>query len=346
MGGIHHMPGADFTNIYAAGRLARGGHVALAYDPQSYQALKQALLGIVPERADWVYPPPALLLGAVFSCLRLQAAFFLWNGFTLVAMLTLLRRAGLGWGVVAWTIVSPAEYRCLMLGQLDGLLACCLAAGLLCSGRRPVAGLLLGLTVLKPQAGLLAPLALLAARRGQAFAAGAVTAAMLCLAPRVFGWDSWGLYLSRSGAVARGLLQAPFGQSYQLNGVSVFWMLRSLGAGLGLAYAGQGLAAGLAGIGVWHVWRMPDADPRTAVALTLLLSLYVTPYGFSSDMVGYTLALALLAARKGWRVSLADGLLWLWPGFIVLFTMFTGVLLTPLVVGVAVFRVWRELRPA
>ncbi len=96
-GGIHHMLGADFTNIYAAGRLARGGHVALAYDPYGYQALKQALLGIVPERADWVYPPPALLLGALFSCLSLQAAFFVWNGFTLAAMLTLLRRAGLGW---------------------------------------------------------------------------------------------------------------------------------------------------------------------------------------------------------------------------------------------------------
>lgn len=91
---------------------------------------------------------------------------------------------------------------------------------------------------------------------------------------------------------------------------------------------------------------MPGADPRAAVALTLLLSLYVTPYGFSSDMVGYTLALALLAARNGWRVSLADGLLWLWPGFIVLFTMFTGVLLTPLVVGVAAPRAWRAARPA
>jgi uncharacterized integral membrane protein len=82
------------------------------------------------------------------------------------------------------------------------------------------------------------------------------------------------------------------------------------------------------------------------VALTLLLSLYVTPYGFSSDMVGYTLVLVILAAQNGWRVSLVDGLFWLWPGFIVLGTALTGIILTPLVVGVAAFRAWQAARPA
>lgn len=247
-GGVHHMPGADFTNIYVAGLLARDGHVALAYDPHAYQALKQAFLGIVPERADWVYPPPALLLGALFSCLSLQGAFWCWNGFTLVAMLWLLRRAGLGWGIATWTILSPAEYRCLMLGQLDGLLACCMAAGLLCSGRRPVAGLLLGLTVLKPQAGLLAPLALLAARRWRAFAAGAVVAAVLCLAPLLFGWESWGLYLSQSGAVARGLLQARFGNPTSSTGFPCSGCCAAWGPGWGLPMPGRGWRL------CWPVW--------------------------------------------------------------------------------------------
>lgn len=123
-------------------------------------------------------------------------------------------------------------------------------------------------------------------------------------------------------------------------------MLRSLGSTVLVAYAAQGLAAAAAAALAWQVWRHPVADPYIRAAFTLLLSLYLTPYGYSSDMVGYTLALAVLAARRGWRVSLLDGALWLWPGFMLLSTVATGVLLTPLVVGVAAFRVWRDVRPA
>ena len=70
----------------------------------------------------------------------------------------------------------------------------------------------------------------------------------------------------------------------------------------------------------------------------MLLALFVAPYGFSADMVGYGVALAVLAQKRGWRVSLLDGLFWLWPGYAPLVTQVTGVLLTPLVVALAVLR--------
>ncbi len=75
-GGRYHVPFADFTNIYAAGLLARTGHVALAYLAPSFEAMKAALLGYYPERADWVYPPTALPFGAMLSLLPLQTAFW------------------------------------------------------------------------------------------------------------------------------------------------------------------------------------------------------------------------------------------------------------------------------
>ena len=81
------------------------------------------------------------------------------------------------------------------------------------------------------------------------------------------------------------------------------------------------------------------------MALTLLLSLFLTPYGFSSDLVGYSLALALLAEVRGWRVSLLDGILWLWPGFIILGAAVTGVELTPLFVAAASILAWRACHP-
>lgn len=161
----YKMPDADFTNIYAAGLLARHGHVAAIYAGDVYQAFKTALLDRVPERADWVYPPTTLPLGAILSVLPLATSFWAWTGISLTAMAVLLRRTGLGWGVVAMTIASPAELRCLCLGQLDGVLSCAMFAGLLASASRPVlSGLLLGLQVLKPQTGLIGPFILLASR--------------------------------------------------------------------------------------------------------------------------------------------------------------------------------------
>jgi len=53
-------------------------------------------------------------------------------------------------------------------------------------------------------------------------------------------------------------------------------------------------------------------------------------------------ALAALAARRGWRIDVLDALLFLWPAFCPIVFMRTGVLLTPAVVAVAAARVfWR-----
>ena len=88
-------------------------------------------------------------------------------------------------------------------------------------------------------------------------------------------------------------------------------------------------------------------DVYAAASLSLILTLFLTPYGYSSDLVGYTLALAVLAQRRGWRVDLVDGLLWLWPGYMLIVTALSGVLLTPLVLAFAAYRAWGQLnRPA
>jgi hypothetical protein len=159
----------------------------------------------------------------------------------------------------------------------------------------------------------------------------------------LFGATSWELFLRYSSGMAADLVQAKFGQGYQLTGSSVFWMLRSFGVGIFVAYVGQGIAALLAAITVYRLWRM-DIDRPVQASLTMFLALFVAPYGFSVDMVGYSVALVVLAKRRGWRVSLIDGLFWLWPGYAALVTQLTGVLLTPLVVGVAVFMGWKQTR--
>jgi hypothetical protein len=108
-------------------------------------------------------------------------------------------------------------------------------------------------------------------------------------------------------------------------------MLRTMGAGIAPAYAGQAIVAlGAAGVAYW-AWRRPAPVPRR-VALSVCLSLLMAPYGFTSDMVAVSIALALLVAEGGWRLTPLDVAIWLWPSYCPLVTLKTGWLLTPLII--------------
>lgn len=340
----YKMPDADFTNIWAAGALARTGHLSTLYSSAGFEAWKQALLSRRTEVGDWIYPPGILPLGALLSFIPLPFAFWGWNAASLAAMALVLRRAGLGWAVIALTILSPAEYRCLCLGQFGGICGCLAFAGLLLARQTPIlSGILLGLVTLKPQPGVIIPIAWLAARNWRALLAGAATFAILSLIPLLwFGPQSWLGFFTQAGPAARAILQAPFPQTYQLNGVSIFWMLRSLGAGNHLAYAAQTAGAVGAAILVYRAWAR-GGDILLLSAFTIFLSLFIMPYAYNTDMVGYTAAVAALAAHRGWKISLLDGLLWLWPGYVTIVTYTTGFLATPLIVALAAFMAWRAL---
>jgi hypothetical protein len=157
------------------------------------------------------------------------------------------------------------------------------------------------------------------------------------------GVGVWRGYFGEGLAVSRIVLQAlPPAAGYEKFGVSVFWALRVVGVGLGDSYAAQVVAAVVsAGVGGWVWWR-GWGDLTSRMAVTVFCSLLATPYGYTDDMVGYSVALAALAARRGWRIDVVDALLFLWPALCPVVFMRTGVLLTPLVVAVAGLRVfWR-----
>jgi hypothetical protein len=148
------------------------------------------------------------------------------------------------------------------------------------------------------------------------------------------------------GGVARRIADAPFGSGYQLTGISVFWMLRSFGCDVAVSYAGQIAAALLSITAVYRLWRTKHLERRAVVALTMLLTLFITPYGYSVDLVGYSIALVTLAPARGGGMTLIEGLLWLWPGCAPLITALTGVLLTPVFILAACVLAWRQLRAA
>jgi len=334
-------PECDFSVFWPAGLLARAHRTADIYQPDAFLNFRHQVFSPAAELVRWFYPPPTLLPSVAISYLPFETGFLTWSlGFSLIAIL-LLRRAALPWSVIAAGLLSPAALWNLELGQFGTLMAGFQVCGLLLAQTAPWrGGAVLGLLVLKPQYGLLVPIAILARRNWRAFLSCAITVLILLAAATLaFGWPVWRQYVSDGLAVSRQILQAaPNGFNAQKFGVSVFWMLRNFGAGLGVSYAGQGFATLAAACAAWLVWRDARFSRLECMALTAFLSLLATPYGYTDDMVAWSVAVAALAQVRGWRISLLDALFWLWPALCPVVVMKTGFLLTPLVVLLAVLR--------
>ena len=72
--------GTDFSNVWTAGRMALGGHAALAWDWPSHYAVQQA---VHHDRAvpfyGWHYPPPFLLVAAALASMPYLVALAVWQ---------------------------------------------------------------------------------------------------------------------------------------------------------------------------------------------------------------------------------------------------------------------------
>nr|WP_298162620.1 glycosyltransferase family 87 protein [Acidocella sp.] len=292
------------------------------------------------------YPPPIFLLIIPVAHLPFELGFFVWSALLAGTAVLVLRWARLPWPVIAAGLLSPAALWNDQLGQFGTVGGALLVAGLLLAQTAPGrAGALLGLLVIKPQIGMLVP-ALWLGRGGARLALGffVVVLGAVGLTLVIFGPHLWGAFFFQGSrgevSLMAGHIAAGMAQS---TGVTVFWMMRSLKIGTGLAAAIQ-VVCSLAAFGMCvRLWGRNGMDPIRRMALTTMLFLIAMPYGYTDDMVAFSLALAALAARRGWGLGVIDVLGWLWPAFCQPVVGITGVLFTPLVVGLALGReIWLE----
>ena len=167
-------PPIDFVSFWSAARLVLQGDTlaVYSYQPSSFGRLMPI-----------AYPPPFLLLIAPFGLVSFGIAFLGWTvmtGALYVAASGEPRRIALA---------SPPALSNGLVGQNGFLTAGIFLLGLRFLPTRPlVAGLILGLLVIKPQLALLLPVALVAGRYWTALIGAATTSAtMLALAAVVLG---------------------------------------------------------------------------------------------------------------------------------------------------------------
>ena len=298
----------DFVAYWAAARLAVEANPAGAYHIELHRAVE---LGAIPLRGalPFAYPPCFLLLLAPFGWLAYPVAAFDWVLLTFAAYGAALRKWAPGG---SWLALSfPPVLVNAITGQSGFLIAALLIAGLVLLPKRPMlAGLVLGLLVVKPQLGLVLPIALLAGREWRAIVGAAASAfGLILLSLLAFGVGPWQDWLANA-AFYTAIAGEGLAGWHRMASVYGALRLAGLAAGPALAlHAAVALAAAAAAAFVWY--RRPEIGLRAAAlaAATALAS----PYLFIYDTLILVVPFLWLVerARHGALVALGWAVLFL-----------------------------------
>lgn len=315
--------GGDFIAFYGASRLALAGDPAAAYDPQRILQAEQAAIPWTDFNMweSWQYPPTFYMMVWPLALLPYFASLIAFLALTLTAWLAAIRRILPQAGALLPALAFPGVFINAGSGQNGFLTAALISTALLLLDTYPAfAGVLIGMLTIKPQLGLLLPLALLCGRRWRVFGYAALaSAAFLLLSVAAFGTDTLQAFIGRMPVIASWVASG----NLPLKKMPTFFALvRLLGVPAGVAAAVQGCFALFAAAGVAWVWLRCGEVALRAAAL-LVGTLLVSPYLYDYDLAWLGPALAWYvchALRTGWRPLERELLvaIWLLPGVVLL----------------------------
>jgi hypothetical protein len=300
---FHRAPAQDLMVFHTAGRLAVAHDWALLRDGPAFTDLLNRThagwLGAPLVLHPWVYPPPGLLLAALIGSVNFVAAYVVFMGTSVAVLGWCLWRWWAGNGARRlWLVLvalCPATAFCVGSGQLSFLIAAALLwALMLLPAQEFAAGCLLGLLLLKPQFGLMVPVALLAGRYWRAMAGAAASAGLLILLSFAFGmqpWRDWArLMFAHDPAFAAWM------ETGRHFGQSVDTVARLLGGSGHVATLAQVLAILLAAACVWRAFARPLDLQRRGVVL-LCAAVLAAPHVGNYDAVLLGIAAVTMLAR-------------------------------------------------
>ncbi|MEO1111375.1 MAG: glycosyltransferase family 87 protein [Pseudomonadota bacterium] len=272
----------DYLSFWLAGRQALAGAPELVYIPAEFSALQKELSG-----SDTVfgffYPPPFQMLLSVFATLPYKAAFAVFVLSTTALLCVSCRSITGKWLLAACLIIVPACANNAFHGQNAALTAALYGFFLVGVERQRMilAGIALGILTIKPQLGILAPVALVASLNWRTFLSASVTTLALAAASVLFlGVGVWQVFWQQA-PVASAMMELGGVEWGKM--ISVYSSLRQLGIGHEVA---MGLQAA-AGLGVllcvWKVWRRTE-DMAVRSAVLIGGTLLVTPFALSYDL--------------------------------------------------------------
>ena len=296
--------GGDFVAFWTAGREVFGGRLVGLYAPD---ALAQAIALHRPEMAEitsgltWQYPPHGSLIFSPIGILPYMPAYLIWCGLGLAAFAFAIRPLGFGKKGLAAILLSPLVLSAIVTGQNGLFTAALLILAITQIGPRPVlAGLAAaGLTV-KPQLGLLLPVAYLAARAWVPFFTAAAGSLILWAGSvLIAGRASWLAFFESVQGVGTSI---ETGLTPLFKMVTVYSALTLAGAPGQVTILVSLIVAALAIFVVGYVWRQSQ-DTALRLATVSILALLIAPYGYYYELTIALPALLIVVQyghRSGW----------------------------------------------
>ncbi len=292
--------GRDFLNFWMYGRAAFESDPGRFYDVAIYNGVLRALAGGNYPGQTWSYPPSVMLVAWPFGSLSYLQALAAWTTGGVAFLLWAASRLLADRRLLAALIVSPAAILCLISGQFSFLTAGMMILIFVWLDRKPVvAGILIGLLVIKPQLGLLFPVILIASGRWRVFSAAALTVLAITFATAaIFGPQVWIDYISIGLPNQNLVLIEPYRLGAPLM-PTIFMNARWLGANYATAMAIQLCFTAFAAAALFWAYRYrKDADPWLLATLFFACSVCGSPYLMSYDLLPMTFAALLLRSSS------------------------------------------------
>jgi arabinofuranan 3-O-arabinosyltransferase len=266
----------DYRVFWAAGRLGLEGEPLAPFDMARLAAVHNVMRDAW---MPWLYPPGYLILLLPFGAVPFAPGFLIFTILSVV-LLGLAVRPFVGGSVPVWLAVTlaPAYIPTLILGQnnlfwMAGLLAAFIA---LRNERWVLAGICIGCLTLKPQLGLLIPIALLAAGLWRTiFAAIGMTVVVAAIPTLFVGLDYWPLMLAGMSEQGAGMLRS-IDDLYLM--VGPFYILALLGLPDPAITAGLWIIMAACAVIVLLLWRSDRVTFDVKCAGLMLAMLLSAPY--------------------------------------------------------------------
>jgi len=283
----------DFDGFYIAAQMVWRGNIEQAYHFATMIPMQQLLA--LPDKVaflPWTYPPQFDLLVAPLAGLPLGTAYFLFTTATLALYLATLRHIAGDCFALVLLMLFPALAVTISCGQ-NGFLTGTLI-GLVCLNmqrRQSLAGLSLGLMVIKPHLAVAFALYTFVARRWKAVLVAAATVVVTsAIATVLLGSGVWTAFFE-GVQESRIFLESGLYPTHRM--ISSYAALRSFGFPAWAAFAGQAVTAMVALAVVWLAIRRGFA-PRHALGLTAIASVLISPYAYDYDLPIFGIGIALL----------------------------------------------------
>jgi hypothetical protein len=278
---------------------------ALIYDTHALYEFEHAVVSARARPMPFPYPPLLLLLIWPLALLRPLPGMLLWLGVNMALYVWACWHRPWGPKIAVLGLVVPSTLAAVYYGQVSLFVAACIIGGWRLVGRRPIlAGVLFGLAAVKPQFGVLIPVALISARQWRSVISATTTVALLTVVSGwAFGWATWERLPFALNDLAQFVAQHPLVPSPY---VTVTSALRLVGAGRALTDAVQFITAVSAAIAIWICFRRGVTG--LSVAALMVGAFLVTPYAVFYDlpMVSYAV-LAVVIERYQSRDAFGTG---------------------------------------